>query len=394
MEGSRPSNKIKLYNHFKKNISDFIVEEKISLDKRGEYPLYLLKKSNVSTLEAVRILSRFLKIHPADIGFAGLKDKYGITSQYLTFPKGDYPKNICFVQKNGKWLKTNKTNYEKGTGFCIEKKGSYKKKLEVGELEGNFFTVTLKNLSKEQRKLIFKNADFIKEYGFANYFGEQRFGTLKGFKQFLLPYLLKGDYWKAIEVYLRIKGYKGPLKNWEEVYRILKGKLEIYERDFILGLKRGLKPEKAFRILPKNIRLMFNFSFQSYLWNRYLYLYIKNKYSHKIVNFINNWKLAFYIQVQDFDYLKNLEIPYTGKEFSVEDKLLKEIIQKVLKETEIKEEFFEKEIIGIKVLTDGKRRVVVIPKDLAVKKKGSDLILSFFLPSGSYATILLRALLS
>ncbi len=394
MEGSKPSSKIKLYNHFKKNISDFIVEEKIPLTKEGEFPLYLLKKSNVSTLEAVRILSRFFKIHPADIGFAGLKDKYGITSQYITLPKGNFPEKLCLLQKRGKWIKTEKINFYKETGFCIERVGSYNKKLEVGELEGNFFTVTLKNLSKDQRQLIFQNTEFIKEFGFANYFGEQRFGTLKGFKQFLLPYLLKGDYWKAVEIYLRIKGYKGPLKNWEEIYKVLKGKLEIYERDFILGLKRGLKPEKAFRILPKNIRLMFNFSFQSYLWNRYLYLYIKKKYPYKVVDFINNWKLAFYTEVYDFNYLKNLEISYTGKEFKVKDKLLKEIIQQVLKDAGVKEEFFEKEIIGIKVLTDGKRKAIVIPEELSIRKENKDIILKFFLPSGSYATILLRAILS
>ncbi len=386
---------MKLYRHFKKNISDFIVEEKILQRKEGDYPLYILKKSNTSTMEAIRVLSKFLKIHPADIGFAGLKDKYGITSQYITLIKKSFPEEICFIQKKGKWKKEEKINFEKETGFCIKKAGFYPKKLEIGELEGNYFRVTLRNLTKEQKKQIFENIELVRNFGFANYFGEQRFGTLRGKKYFILSYLLKDDYWKAVEVYLRNKGYRGKLENWEEVYRLIKNKLEIYERDFILGLKRGLKPEKAFRILPKNIRLMFNFSFQSYLWNRYLYHYIKEKYPYKVVDFINNWKLAFYTRVYDIDYLKNLEIPYTGKEFKVEDDILKKSIERVLKETDIKKEDFERTVIGIKVLTDGKRKAIVFPEHIKIKNRSKDsLTVHFFLPSGSYATVLLRNLLS
>jgi tRNA pseudouridine13 synthase len=397
MEGGRTASpkRMKLYNHFKRYLADFIVQEKISTIEGGDYPLYILKKSNVSTMEAVRLIGRFLKIHPADIGFAGLKDKFGITSQYITLIKGSFPEKVCFVQKQGRWKKVDFVNFYEETGFCIQKVGTRVKKIELGELEGNYFTVTLRNISKEDRKRIYKNIDLVLKYGFANYFGEQRFGNLKGQKHFILPYLLKGDFRKSIEIYLRNKGYKGRLDNWEEVYRRMKGKLEIYERDFILGLKRGLKPEKAFRILPKNIRLMFNFAFQSFLWNKYLYRYIKEKYPYKTVDFINNWKIAFYLRVYDLEYLKELEIPYTGKEYSVCDDLLRKIIKQTLREQGIKEEDINREIIGIKVLTDGKRKAVVFPENLKVQGKNNKVLtIQFFLPSGSYATVLLRNLLS
>ncbi len=397
MEGGRTTSpkRMKLYNHFKKNSFDFIVEEKIKHVEGGEYPLYLLKKSNVSTMEAIRLLSRFFKIHPADIGFAGLKDKFGITTQYITLIKGNFPESVCFTQRHGRWLKTKNINFYEETGFCIKKVGTRYKKLNLGELEGNYFTIVLRNLSKQQRTVLYQNIELVKEYGFANYFGEQRFGNLKGQKFFILPYLLKGDYHKAVEIYLRNKGYKGPLGNWEEIYRKMKGKLEIYERDFILGLKRGLKPEKAFRILPKNIRLMFDFAFQSFLWNKYLAKYIKEKYPYKTVDFINNWKLAFYLRVYDLDYLKSLEIPYTGKEHKVQDDILKNVMKQTLRELDIKEEDIEREVIGIKVLTDGKRKAIVFPENLKISKKSEkSLVLNFFLPSGSYATVLLRDLLS
>ncbi|NPA53120.1 MAG: tRNA pseudouridine(13) synthase TruD [Aquificae bacterium] len=95
------------------------------------------------------------------------------------------------------------------------------------------------------------------------------------------------------------------------------------------------------------------------------------------------------------DYLKNLEIPYTGKVFKIEDDILKRIIKETLKKYKIREEDIEREVIGIKVLTDGKRKAIVFPKDLKVKhKKDDSLELDFFLPAGSYATILLRNILT
>ncbi len=397
MEGGRTTSpkRMKLYNHFKKNISDFIVEEKLKSIEGGDYPLYILKKSNVSTIEAIRVLAGFFKIHPADIGFAGLKDKFGITTQYITLIKRDFPEELCFVKKHGKWVKDRFISHVEDTGFCIKRVGTYYKKLEIGELAGNYFSITLRNLSKEQKKRIYHNIEIVKQFGFPNYFGEQRFGNIKGQKHFILPYLLKGDFNKAVEIYLKNKGYHGKLDSWEEVYRRLRGKLEIYERDFILGLKRGLKPEKAFRILPKNIRLMFNFAYQSFLWNKYLSRYIKEKYPYKSVEFINNWRLNFYLRVYDIEYLKNLEIPYTGKEFLIEDDILKKIIKDTLREHKIKEGDIEREIVGIKVLTDGKRKAIAFPENFRITKKtDKSLSLKFFLPSGSYATILLRNLLS
>ncbi len=386
---------MKLYNHIKNFQHDFIVEEKIKINREGEYPLYILEKSNVSTLEAVRLIARLFNIHPADIGFAGLKDKFGITKQYITLIKRDFPEILCLKKQNGKWIKTRRINLFKESGFCIKKVGKHYKKLEIGEIEGNHFKIKIRGLNSRLIKNIQKNVETVRHFGFPNYFGEQRFGTLKGQKDFILPFLLKEDYNKVVEIYLKNKGYHGKPGNWEEIYRKLRNRLETYEKDFILGLKRGLKPEKALRILPKNVRLMFNFSFQSFLWNIYLSRYIKEKYQYKSVNFINNWKLNFYTYVYDIDYLKNLTVPFTGKDIKITDPILEEVINRTLKEHRIKESDFEKEVIGIKVLTDGKRKAVVFPENLSLSiDTSSTASVEFFLPPGSYATVLLRNLLS
>ena len=386
-----------LGRYIKKKPSDFIVEEELPFEplNKGSYKLFRLKKSNLSTIQVIRFLSKLLGIKPSQIGFAGLKDKFAITTQFITIPQDiQAPDHICYQNYGGKWIKKEKIDFQKEQGFCAESIGFTDKPLELGGNRGNRFLIKIHNLTKEDRRRFYTNLQIIKNYGSANYFGEQRFGSVKGRNDFIFLYLLKGETEKALKLYFSIKGSVKNWGRWEDLYRDLRGRLEQYERDLILGLKRGLSPEKAIRILPKNIRLMFNFAFQSYLWNEYLRRYIEKKYPFKRVGFIHDWKLSFYKEVYDLEYLKNLKIPYTGKEYPTEDSSLRDIIEKTLKESGIKDTDFEKEVAGIKVLTDGLRDAIFFPEDFRVAEKTkSSITVSFFLPTGSYATVLLRNLI-
>jgi len=386
-----------LGRYIKKKPSDFIVEEILPFEPldKGSYKLFRLKKSNLSTIQVIRFLSQLFSIKPSQIGFAGLKDKFAVTTQFITVTQDiQTPDRICYQNLRGKWIRREKIDFEKEHGFCIETAGFTEKPLEIGKNKGNRFLIKIYNLTKEDRKRFYENLEVVKNFGSPNYFGEQRFGSVKGRNDFIFMYLLKGEVEKALKLYFSIKGSVKNWGRWEDLYRDLRGKVEQYERDLILGLKRGLPPEKAIRILPKNIRLMFNFAFQSYLWNEYLRRYIEKKYPFKRVSFIHGWKLSFYREIYDLDYLKNLKIPYTGKQFIPEDRLLTDIINKILKETGIKETDFEKEVAGIKVLTDGLRDAIFYPEDFKISGKTKKTItVSFFLPAGSYATVLLRNLI-
>ncbi|WP_457641527.1 tRNA pseudouridine(13) synthase TruD [Persephonella sp.] len=387
-----------LQNYIKKKPSDFVVDEvlNIKLEENGEFQIFKLKKSNVSTIQIVRFLSKLFHIKPSEIGFAGLKDKFAVTTQYISIPfHYNIPETVCYIQKAGKWEETKKKpDFERSPAFCLKRLGYTDKEISLGDNSGNLFSIKIYNLTKEKRENFYKNLEIVKKYGFPNYFGEQRFGSVKGRNDFIFLYLLKGKMEKALKIYFSVKGEVRNWGKWELLYRDLKGCLESYEKDLILGLKRGLSFEKAVRILPKNIRLMFNFAFQSFLWNEYLKKYIEKKYPFKRVPFIHSWKLSFYLNIDDLEYLKELNIPYTNTEYKTKDKLLENIIQGTLKEYEIKKEFFGKEIIGIKVLTDGIRKAIVFPEQIKITEKTKKSIrINFFLPAGSYATTFLRAIL-
>ncbi len=387
---------MKLYAHIKNKPEDFVVEEvpKIRIEEGGRFEVFKLEKCNVSTLEALRIASKKLRIPLKNIGFAGLKDKYALTVQYLTAPKGLLPKNFSMRWTGERWV-NQEPDFPRHWGFKIKHVGYSVRPMKIGDVEKNIFKVRLRNFEKNMRKNFYKNMEIAINLGFPNYFGEQRFGSVKGRQDFVLKYLLKGDYETALKIYFLGREGIEFWGRWDKIYSILKGSLEEYEKDLILGLKRGLTAEKAFKILPKNVRLMFNFAFQSYIWNEVLRSYIERKYPFRRVTFINNWKLSFYRRVYDIDYLKQLSIPYTGKTHEPKDRLLRNILKKTFRQFGLKDDFFEKEIVGIKVLTDGLRKAIVFPENFKILEKTKDgALIKFSLPSGSYATVLLRMLLS
>ncbi len=386
---------MKLYKRIKTRPEDFIVEEICPFEpqEEGRYWFLELKKRDVSTLEALRVISRLLKIPLKDIGFAGLKDRFALTTQYITIPDSYRVEDCCFGFVNNRWVKVSFSDLNR-MGFCIKVLGKSLKPLNIGDLKGNRFTVVVRNFEKSLRRRFYRNVEIVKEYGFPNYFGEQRFGSVKSRDDFLLRYLLRGDFDGALRSYFFGKSKVEFWGDWKKLYRTLSPALEEYEKDLIRGLMRGLPPEKAFRILPKNVRLMFNFAFQSFLWNEYLRTYIESKYPFERVPFINNWKLSYYLEVYDIDYLKQLQVPYTAKEYSVKDSLLKDSIEKVLKEYEVDESWFNAQVGGMTVMTDGLRKAIVFPEGFKVLGKTKrEIKLSFTLPPGSYATVLLRFLL-
>lgn len=65
---------------------DFIVEEKadLPLQPKGQFRIYLLRKSGWNTLDHIHFLSHSLSIPVTKFSYGGKKDRHGLTSQFLT----------------------------------------------------------------------------------------------------------------------------------------------------------------------------------------------------------------------------------------------------------------------------------------------------------------------
>lgn len=148
--------------HFSKNADDFVVRELplYAPSKNGEHMMIHVQKKGLSTKEMLSAFSAFTGAKMRDIGYAGLKDKEGLTSQYITIPAKFCGKLSAFSHQNIKILSS----------------ALHANKLRVGHLAGNAFFIRLKKVSKtDALKLEQALANTLKN-GVPNYFGYQRFG--------------------------------------------------------------------------------------------------------------------------------------------------------------------------------------------------------------------------
>lgn len=145
---------------------DFVVQE-IPLYEAsgdGEHLMIQARKKSLSTNELVKILSSTLGIPSKEIGYAGLKDKNALTTQYLTIPK----------RCEASLLQAREGLEEKN--IKILSLSPHANKLRIGHLKGNKFFIRLKKVQKNDMAKITQVLEKIKTFGMPNYFGFQRFG--------------------------------------------------------------------------------------------------------------------------------------------------------------------------------------------------------------------------
>ena len=146
----------------KANPEDFVVVEDLGFepDGEGEHILVRILKNGCNTRFVADALAKFLKIHAREVSFAGQKDKHAVTEQWLCarVPGKEMPDLSAFQLE----------------GCQVLEYARHKRKLRLGALKGNAFTLVLREVSNrddvEQRLID------ICVKGVPNYFGAQRFG--------------------------------------------------------------------------------------------------------------------------------------------------------------------------------------------------------------------------
>ncbi|KAJ4268613.1 multisubstrate pseudouridine synthase 7 [Fusarium torreyae] len=143
----------------------------------GEYLHFTLFKENRDTMDAVNQISRFLKVKPQVIGYAGTKDRRASTVQRCSV-RYMRPRNLAGI--NGRIWGVSTGDYDYSD-----------KAIHLGQLLGNEFVIAIKGCEMigeptdepiaQQVEKLRKNVDsalnHMNEHGWINYFGHQRFGT-------------------------------------------------------------------------------------------------------------------------------------------------------------------------------------------------------------------------
>ncbi|MEB4591107.1 tRNA pseudouridine(13) synthase TruD [Candidatus Thiothrix sp. Deng01] len=163
-----------LQGAFRTLAEDFIVDEQmdIALSGSGEHLWLQVRKTGANTDWAAGQLARCAGVPAADVGYAGLKDRHAVATQWfsLQLPGRADPDFSALPPE-----------------LVILQQQRHDRKLRRGALVGNRFTLTLRDCSGD-----FAEAEQvcqqIAQYGLPNYYGEQRFGHNFG-------NLLKAERW-------------------------------------------------------------------------------------------------------------------------------------------------------------------------------------------------------
>jgi tRNA pseudouridine13 synthase len=146
---------------------DFKVDEILGFDASGAGPHALLsvRKRGANTEWVARELARAAGCKPFEVGFAGLKDRNAVTTQAFTVPRG----------------KRAAQDFQsiKGEGFEVIAATEHQRKLPRGALEGNRFEITVREVRADPAQIETRMAA-VARGGVPNYFGEQRFGRDAG----------------------------------------------------------------------------------------------------------------------------------------------------------------------------------------------------------------------
>lgn len=142
---------------------DFRVEELLSFVPSGNGPHWLLRveKRAANTRWVAAELARIGSVQPADVGYAGLKDRNAVTSQWFSMPQNQHPAEF--------WMAVHREE------FRVLEVAANTRKLKRGALAGNRFRIRLRQVTWSREQLDTKLAA-LRSLGVPNYFGPQRFG--------------------------------------------------------------------------------------------------------------------------------------------------------------------------------------------------------------------------
>ena len=141
---------------------DFLVEEIPAYlpGGSGEHLYLWVEKRGVSTPDAARHIAQALGPDVGVVGWAGLKDKQGVTRQWLSFqcPRDISPQALQLEN------------------ITVLQAGRHSNKLRPGHLRGNHFRIRLANVPAECDERAHGVLSRLAAHGMPNYFGPQRFG--------------------------------------------------------------------------------------------------------------------------------------------------------------------------------------------------------------------------
>lgn len=254
----------------KSEAEDFVVNELPDLPAPSDSGRYLVCRvvaRNWETNRLIRELSRRLSISRRRIGFAGSKDKRGVTSQFMTFEDVDKNSITSLSVKD----------------ISLEPLHMAARPISLGNLWGNEFDILIRDCELTGDELASAAGGIIESLkrvgGFPNFFGVQRFGSLRPNTHLVGMKIVKRDFEGAVHAYAGNPGVteEESVKDARSLFDRGGAPSEVlamlpnvmtFEKTMLQHLARNPGDYVgALRQLPNNMLMMFVHALQGRLFN-------------------------------------------------------------------------------------------------------------------------------
>jgi len=366
---------------FKSKPENFIVKEELWFKPSGKWDVFFVRfqKKEINTMDIVQHLCYWMKLERKELGIAGLKDKNWITEQRISI----YKKVLNRIWWEQKFLEV---LWQKTT---ILETARHNEPLAVWKNAGNYFKIILEaknEITSEIKEEIESNIQKILKNWFPNCFWKQRF-------------------WKWYRNFYRAKDiFEG---NWITLWKEQHNKTDDFEIRFKLQAYASMyfneytiKRRQKWQIFLWWDIMVNSNNYETKVWiynewKVWLFNYEKCKQEFEWKNLIQ----PYYISGETIDITKdsqwrqptwpmlgfNLLTPPLDTKSRIKD-------DELLQETDFENSWIK---TAKKYNIYWFRRPLwTKPKNLKYERnENNDLILSFSLPTGSYATIFLWTVL-
>lgn len=381
---------------------DFVVEEIVHLpiERDGTYTIYCLHKRGITTLQVQARLAAQLGVPRLAVAFPALKDKVAQATQYGTL-RGNGPEEV------------------EGAGFRAERVGMSRRPLSPRDLLGNRFTVILRDLSAEQAAVIPARLARLQRFGFPNYFDEQRFGSYASSGDWVGKRILLRDAEGALHAHLaetfagdppRVRRFKAQAQQyWGAWDRLLHEapKPSNFRSVLAFLVDHPQDYRKALNLVTPRVLSLYLAAYSSLLWNRLAAGYLRDVLSQSGVSLtkvvpVAGELLPIYDELPTFclEELKTVQVPLFHHRMETTDPRMATISAAILAEEGMRREDLKARLLQRAYLPRGARSLLVFPAEVSAGRIDADetapsrckQAISFILPPGSYATLMLKIL--
>jgi len=387
---------------FKASASDFAVEEiaRLPLADSGAFTLYRVQKRRVTTLQVQAELATALGVPLSAVAFPALKDRNSQATQYGTV-HGDGPPLL------------------ETPNFRAERIGTTTRPLSPRDLLGNRFTVVVHDLSSKEAAALPMRLAALGQFGLPNYFDSQRFGSYAPGRDWVGKRVLLRDAEGALRTHLAelmvgdpppVRTFKDEAqRHWGEWRYLLEVAPKPSNFRSVLTFLADHPDDyrRALNLVTPRLLSLYLAAYGSLLWNRLAARYLAQTLGEAGIDIAGTVEvvdeaLPLYsvLPPAHLYALKAKQVPLFHHRMGSADARLRALVDTILAQESLERHGLKVRILKRAYLPSGTRALLVFPMEIQAGEATADeatprrhkLTISFALPRGSYATLLLKVL--